>query len=164
MAVRIYTLAKELKIDSKELVELCTRAGIQDKGSALASMSDDEVAKLKEFIAAKSRPPERPAAPSPVAPKPIVSAKPTAAGTLKREDYIAPAGVARGRPPEQAQVSPPKPAPPAGVEPRPRPAGLRPGGPAVQRSGDAPKPVPRPAFKLAPMPAAGRQPPQTARN
>ena len=38
MAVRIYTLAKELKIDSKELVELCTRAGIQDKGSALASI------------------------------------------------------------------------------------------------------------------------------
>ena len=38
MAVRIYTLAKELKIDSKELVEICTRAGIQDKGSALASM------------------------------------------------------------------------------------------------------------------------------
>jgi hypothetical protein len=30
VAVRIYTLAKELKIDSKELVELCTRAGFQD--------------------------------------------------------------------------------------------------------------------------------------
>ena len=38
MAVRIYTLAKDLKLDSKELVDLCTRAGIQDKGSALASM------------------------------------------------------------------------------------------------------------------------------
>ncbi|HBB72959.1 MAG TPA: hypothetical protein DC048_00760, partial [Planctomycetaceae bacterium] len=60
MAVRIYTLAKELKIDSKELVDLCTRAGIQDKGSALASMTDEEVGKLKEFIAGRSRPPERP--------------------------------------------------------------------------------------------------------
>jgi translation initiation factor IF-2 len=62
VAVRIYTLSKELKIDSKELVDLCTRAGIQDKGSALASMSDEEVAKLKEFIAGKARPAERPVA------------------------------------------------------------------------------------------------------
>ncbi len=69
MAVRIYTLAKELKIDSKELVDLCTRAGIQDKGSALASMTDEEVAKLKEFIAGKARPAERPpAAGAPVKP------------------------------------------------------------------------------------------------
>ena len=145
MAVRIYTLSKELKIDSKELVELCTRAGIQDKGSALASMSDEEVAKLKEFIAAKSRPPERPA-PAPVKPGAPAAAKPTApvTTTLKREDYIAPAGVAKGKPPE---VAPPK---PVSTEPKPRPT-VRPGG-------DGPKPVPRPAFKLAPVPAAGRAP------
>ena len=55
MAVRIYTLAKELKFDSKELVEICTRAGIQDKGSALASLTDEEVAKLREFIAGRQR-------------------------------------------------------------------------------------------------------------
>jgi len=60
VAVRIYTLAKELKLDSKELVELCSRAGIHDKGSALASLSDEEVAKLREFMSAKSKPPERP--------------------------------------------------------------------------------------------------------
>ena len=145
MAVRIYTLSKELKIDSKELVELCTRAGIQDKGSALASMSDEEVAKLKEFIAAKSRPPER-SAPAPVKPGAPAAAKPTApvTTTLKREDYIAPAGVAKGKPPE---VAPPK---PVSTEPKPRPT-VRPGG-------DGPKPVPRPAFKLAPVPAAGRAP------
>ena len=155
MAVRIYTLSKELKIDSKELVELCTRAGIQDKGSALASMSDEEVAKLKEFIAGKSRPPERPAATAPAGgspaappvPKPVVAVAPRATGTLKREDYIAPAGVAsRGKP---AEIQPPK---PAAAEPRPRPAGLRP-------ASDGAKPVPRPAFKLPPLPAAGRTPP-----
>jgi translation initiation factor IF-2 len=145
VAVRIYTLSKELKIDSKELVDLCTRAGIQDKGSALASMSDEEVAKLKEFIAAKSRPPERPA-PAPVKPSAPATAKPAApvTTTLKREDYIAPAGVAKGKPPE---VAPPK---PVATEPKPRPT-VRPGG-------DGPKPVPRPAFKLAPVPAAGRAP------
>ena len=144
MAVRIYTLAKELKIDSKELVELCTRAGIQDKGSALASMTDEEVAKLKEFIAAKSRPPERPAA-APVRPAaPPAPVKPAAPATLRREDYIAPAGVAQSKPPE---VAPPT---PVAAEAKPRPT-VRPGG-------DGPKPVPRPAFKLAPVPAAGRAP------
>ena len=82
MAVRIYTLAKELKLDSKELVELCTRAGIQDKGSALASMSDEEVAKLKEFIAAKSRPaPPAGAAPAKVA----APVRPTAPATMHRQ-------------------------------------------------------------------------------
>ena len=152
MAVRIYTLSKELKIDSKELVDLCTRAGIQDKGSALASMSDEEVAKLKEFIAGKSRPPERPAAPAgpapapaSAAPKPVTPVAPRAPGTLKREDYIAPAGVAARGKPQDIQAA--KPA----TELRPRPAGLRP-------SGDGSKPVPRPAFKLSPLPAAGRPP------
>ncbi|MGB8854382.1 MAG: translation initiation factor IF-2 [Pirellulales bacterium] len=150
MAVRIYTLAKELKIDSKELVDLCTRAGIQDKGSALASMTDEEVAKLREFLANRSRPAERPA-PAPVRPaaptppsKPAAPAIPTAPATLRKEDYIAPGGVSgRPKPPE---LAPPKPA-----EPRSRPA-VRPGG------GDGPKPVPRPAFKLAPMPVSSRPP------
>ena len=50
MAVRIYALAKELNLDSKELVDICTRAGVPDKGSALASLSDDEVKTVKDFI------------------------------------------------------------------------------------------------------------------
>lgn len=50
MAVRIYALAKELDFDSKELVDVCTRAGVTGKGSALASLSDDEVVKVKEFL------------------------------------------------------------------------------------------------------------------
>ena len=138
MAVRIYTLAKELKIDSKELVDLCTRAGIQDKGSALASMTDEEVAKLKEFIAGRSKPADK----GPAAKPPAGPVRPAVGAPLKREDYIAPTGSAKGKPPEIAQ---PKPA-----EPKPRPT-VRPGG-------DGSKPVPRPAFKLAPVPAAGRAP------
>ena len=158
MAIRIYTLAKELKIDSKELVDLCTRAGIQDKGSALASMTDEEVVKLREFIAAKSRP--APAAGSGAA---KVAAPVRPAPTLKREDYIAPAGVAVGKasepppvPATQAKPEPPKPV-------APKPAGPRPLGGAGQRpGGDGPKPMPRPAFKIAPLPAASRPVP-TAR-
>jgi translation initiation factor IF-2 len=61
LAVRIYSLAKELKFDSKELVDICAKAGITGKGSALASLADDEVARLREYLASRSRPSERPA-------------------------------------------------------------------------------------------------------
>ncbi|RLS59831.1 MAG: translation initiation factor IF-2 [Planctomycetota bacterium] len=144
MAVRIYTLAKELKIDSKELVDLCTRAGIHDKGSALASMSDEEVAKLREFIASRSRPVERPSPPAPsgshvVTPVAPVKSLPAAPGMLKREDYIAPAGVVSRSVPEMVRpVAKPTVVPKARV--------------------DTIKPVSRPAFKLAPLPPSTRPP------
>lgn len=54
MAVRIYSFAKELKIDSKELVDICTRIGILNKGSALASLDDDEVARIKKYLSGGS--------------------------------------------------------------------------------------------------------------
>jgi translation initiation factor IF-2 len=50
LAVRIYSLAKDLKVDSKELVDICTQIGIGGKGSALASLSDDEVVKIQEYF------------------------------------------------------------------------------------------------------------------
>jgi translation initiation factor IF-2 len=50
LAVRIYALAKELKLDSKELVDICTKAGVPGKGSALASLTEDEVEKVKQFL------------------------------------------------------------------------------------------------------------------
>jgi translation initiation factor IF-2 len=50
LAVRIYSLAKELKVDSKELVDICTKVGIRGKGSALASLSDEEVVKLRDHF------------------------------------------------------------------------------------------------------------------
>ena len=55
MPIRIYALAKELKIDSKDLAELCVKAGIPGKGSALASLDDDEVVKLKAYLAGPTR-------------------------------------------------------------------------------------------------------------
>ena len=48
MPVRIYSLAKDLGIDNKALLEICEKAGIKGKGSALASLDDDEVAKIKQ--------------------------------------------------------------------------------------------------------------------
>ena len=151
MAVRIYTLAKELKLDSKELVDLCTRAGIQDKGSALASLTDEEVAKLREFMAGKAKPAEKPAAPV----RSGAPIRPATPAPVKREDYIAPAGVSGKSKPPEATPAVPSPVADKPAEPRPAPRpGPRPG---------AAKPMPRPAFKLAPLPAAGRAPPPPAR-
>jgi len=70
--IRIYALAKELDIDSKELVDVCTKAGVGGKGSALASLSDDEVAKVKAHLnkaaapAASAGPPSAGSAPAPM--------------------------------------------------------------------------------------------------
>ena len=55
MPIRIYALAKDLQIDSKELVDICTKAGIPGKGSALASLNDDEVVRVKAFLASYRR-------------------------------------------------------------------------------------------------------------
>lgn len=92
MAVRIYALAKELKLDSKDLVDICTRAGVPGKGSALASMTEEEAEKVKLFLrggggtATKAKPtktapltPQRPADPPRTGKMPvIVTAKPAA--------------------------------------------------------------------------------------
>jgi translation initiation factor IF-2 len=87
LAVRIYSLAKELKLDSKELVDLCAHIGINGKGSALASLTDDEEVKVRDHLkggagkpvarsgAAGPVAPERPAQPSKVGSKmPVISA------------------------------------------------------------------------------------------
>ncbi len=71
MAVRIYSLAKELKVDSKELVDICSKLGIRGKGSALASLADEEVVKIRDYFktpTATAAAPVRPAAPVPTKP------------------------------------------------------------------------------------------------
>ena len=50
MPKRIYALAKELSIDSKELVDLCTKLSILNKGSALASLEDEEIARIEKYL------------------------------------------------------------------------------------------------------------------
>ena len=59
LAIRIYSLAKELSIDNKELVSICEKAGLRGKGSALASLEDDEVEKVKKFLSEKGDPKPR---------------------------------------------------------------------------------------------------------
>ncbi len=136
MAVRIYALAKELKLDSKTVVDICTKAGIPGKGSALASLSDDELAKVKTFMSsgggagAKST-----AKPARGTTKPT-AAKPDDGGVLRREDYIAP-GAAGKIPTLKDKADEKKSAEDEAPKERPK---------TPARSG--------PAIKLAPLPEA----------
>jgi translation initiation factor IF-2 len=83
LPIRIYALAKELQIDNKKLVDICTRAGITGKGSALASLTDEEVARLKTYMAGGRGKADGAAA---------KTASPGPGRSIRREDYIAPAG------------------------------------------------------------------------
>ena len=93
MPIRIYALAKELQIDNKKLVDICTRAGITGKGSALASLTDEEVVRLKAFMAGGRQRGGRRTAPR--AARTADAARRTGR-SIRREDYIAPAGTAAG--------------------------------------------------------------------
>ncbi|MCE9547942.1 MAG: translation initiation factor IF-2 [Planctomycetia bacterium] len=142
MPVRIYTLAKELKLDSGELSDICTKAGVTGKGSALANLTDDEVARVKEYIAGGGRQSARPAAvlerPSaPAAARPVEAVP---GGAMRREDYVPPGGAPLGRP---------KP-----IDAAPEPAEPK------RKTGDAPRPAPKapPGIKLAPMPMSAAPP------
>jgi translation initiation factor IF-2 len=76
--IRIYALAKDLKIDSKELVDFCNKAGIPGKGSALASLEDDEIAKLKTWMDASATK-RQPSGPAPLVDTKAVLSSPVAA-------------------------------------------------------------------------------------
>jgi translation initiation factor IF-2 len=87
LPVRIYSLAKELKLDSKILVDICTSAGVTGKGSALASLTDEEVERVKAYLSGSAKSAAKPRAP--VATTTAESAADTP--VVRREDYIAPA-------------------------------------------------------------------------
>ena len=48
--IRIYAFAKKLGLDNKQLLDICEKVGIKGKGSALASLEEDEVAKVHQHI------------------------------------------------------------------------------------------------------------------
>lgn len=56
MKIRIFALAKELDIDSKLLIDYCSKAGITIKNSALASISPDERDRVMDIIRSSGTP------------------------------------------------------------------------------------------------------------
>ena len=133
MAARIYSLAKELKLDSKVLVDICTSAGVTGKGSALASLTDEEVTRVKAYLSGQSA--GRATATAKRPPSGAVAEAPADLSVVRREDYIAPGGTVSDKLP------------------------VMPGGQKLKRkttNGESPKPPPKPGLgiKLAPLPTA----------
>jgi translation initiation factor IF-2 len=138
-----------LKLDSKELVDLCTQIGISGKGSALASLTDDEEVKVREYFknpagkaAAKGNgaavaAPERPSQPAKTGKMPVISSpRPSGSGPLAGvrrpvRDEDRPAAETPPAPPPTPELPPVEeaPAPLAATATRP-PASAPPAPPA----------------------------------
>jgi len=164
LPVRIYALAKQLKIDNQSLIETCKKAGVTVKGSALASLSDEEVTQVKAFLGGKGAGSASRAtgtAPPLGIRRGVGSAgRGGAKGTadpsvaVRREDYIAPAGTGPKKVPvlskKPERIQPSKEKPPEPVETGAQPAE------ATEKTEekkkiDKPERM-GPAIKLAPMP------------
>ena len=81
MKIRIFTLAKELDMDSKLLIEYCQKLGIILKNSALASISPEEKEQVLAFIkqgphAGEGGGKSEPLSPVREAPRPVVGKVP----------------------------------------------------------------------------------------
>jgi translation initiation factor IF-2 len=88
LSIRIYALAKKLKLESKALLDICKAAGVLDKGSALASLTDEQVSDLESYMkkgggAAATKPKVEPTDPAMVRPSsadrgrvPVIKASP----------------------------------------------------------------------------------------
>ena len=79
MPARIYALAKELNLDSKELVDLVKKVGITGKGSALASLSDEEAQRVRDHLTKSTA----------TQPPPAATASPGVSGAVR--DAVVPA-------------------------------------------------------------------------
>jgi translation initiation factor IF-2 len=167
LPIRIYSLAKELQIDNKKLVDICTRAGITGKGSALASLTDEEVVRLKAFMARGSAGGRGDGG---AAARAAGGGAAGAGRSIRRDDYIPPGGTAgskvpvlppvkHDKPPRLPEVrkKPEETAPPVHPAVDVPPAPVAPAVPAVAATVQvAPPPVAPPpvAIPVAPPPAA----------
>lgn len=141
MPVRIYALAKELKVDSKKLVDLCAKAGIQGKGSALASLTDEETTKIKQVLQGGAT------GKGTNVPGSLTAGKAAAKdGPIRREDYIAPTASGKKMPvlSEKSKKSDGQESPPS------------------KPTKSAPRTAP--SVKLAPMPAAAEVTPSAKKS
>ena len=149
MPVRIYTLAKQLKLDSKVLVDICNKAGITGKGSALASLSDEEVDKINSYLSGPKRQQPVTQPTSKPVPTPDAAGRPGASPdskTFTREDYIGPTGTISGKVPVLGASGPEK------------SAAAKKKKPDAETGAAKPPEKSSPAIKLAPIPIAAKPP------
>jgi translation initiation factor IF-2 len=149
---RIYALAKELNLDSKDLVDLVKKVGITGKGSALASLTDDETQRVRDYLGGASEPSK---------PAPVTTAPAAVRDAVARERKPVAIKVGRSSAPAERRV--PKSAPAAPVEPpstpplaqpaSAQPASAKPASakPAPAQPASAPPPAERPAEEAVPV-------------
>ena len=89
MAVRVYALAQQLGLESKDLLDLCRSAGIEVKNSALAILTGEECAQVEHLAKGAGTAKEK----TPVSTGTV--AKDTAKTPNRREDYVSASGVTR---------------------------------------------------------------------
>ncbi|NQU23752.1 MAG: translation initiation factor IF-2, partial [Candidatus Nealsonbacteria bacterium] len=153
MPVRIYSLAKQLNVDSKILVDVCNKVGITGKGSALASLSDEEADKIRARLSGADK---KAATAKVAAEKPVDEGR-----AITREDYIAPVGTGAGKI-RVLEVKAKK--PPEAPEPAEEtlPAQMPPEIPAAPKPpltvSKPPLTVPKPPLTVPKMPAAPEPP------
>ncbi len=176
MKIRIFALAKELDIDSKDLIQACTEVGLTVKSSPLASISPEErdlvLAHLKSrktsgpAKAGKASEPvaiPREPVPERVKAKPIraldnVVVKPTTRRTEEVEEVSEPEDVAPAAPEPAEPVAPVK---------RPKEMMAQPPSPPTDESVATPEPTPEvvtpaPESTLPVAPALDISTPETA--
>jgi len=135
LPIRIYALAKQLKVEHKTLVDICTQIGISGKHSALASLSEEEVAAVKAHLEQKARGTRS----SSIGAGSDRGAA-VGGGAVRREDYVPPAGSGPRKIPVLVGKKPEKPA-----------------APKKPSEGEGPPKSPEktmPGIKLAPIPVA----------
>jgi translation initiation factor IF-2 len=123
LSVRIYALARDYDIPSKDVVDACIQLGVEVK-SHMSAISEEDAARVLQAIKSRSARPASGAASS------ATAATPTVAAPIRREDYIPASGVTgkvpdltkavvakAPRPPEEEK----RVADPVGVKPKARP-------------------------------------------
>lgn len=174
--IRVYALARELDMDSKDLLALCQKANIDVKNQ-LSSLDPEQRDLLVELVkrggAVPPPPPPKPAAPlpKPIGAVPVLEKKPAAipARPARAEEppSVAPAPVAPAASaepaPSPAESRPVEIAPPAKAEPAPAPVAepVRPTEPVVARPATPPVATPvAPAASAAPKAAPTAETPR----
>lgn len=154
LSIRIYSLAKQLKVESKALVDICNKIGILGKGSALASLTDEEVAQIRAHLGGKAGGTATQAEKGEAAAGRAGGGR-LDSGVLRREDYVTPAAGTSKRVPVLAKKAPTKPAPVSPPEPAaPTIAESEPASPPAS----IPAPVVPPAPITTPAPVSESKP------
>jgi translation initiation factor IF-2 len=186
--VRVYTLARELNMESKDLLDLCREAGFENVKNQLSNLTPEQREVLVQMTKKGGGAVAVAAPPKPVGPPvpPVVTSKVRNLDALRsrREGEPPSRGaspIASPTPVEPAKVEPPpapavQPTPPPARQPAPNvaqvppPAEIKPAAPspppvpppAAARASEPPPSVPSPAAPLKPSESGARVPDLTA--